>query len=466
MKIQPFNFETFTDGSSFLSNDAGFHSFLEKNQLISLIDTGTTGHPEIDKQLESKLFISSEDLVDLTSAAIGSAMGKSLMQQLSFRPIFMVVPTLRCDHSCRYCQVSRASITAKDFDLDESFIPHIIDSIKLLSTPPYKIEIQGGEPLLRFDLIKLIYEQAESILFPDTFEMVIASSLSLLDEEMLEWAKPKKVIFSTSLDGDQLVHDRNRILSTNSSYLLASEAIKRIQRTLGPNRVSTVTTVTDALLDNPDSILKAHLELGLNDLFIRPISPYGFAKNKSSPVSYSMTKYLSFYEKLLVSIEKYNKEGASFVEHSAAIHLKRVFNPGFSHYADLKSPSGVILNCILFNYDGKVYGSDESRMLQKVFKDVNFSAGPIEKPEFVKSDYYRTVIAQSFNFNQPGCDTCAFQPFCGSDPCQNISMQGEPVGDKSLSTFCQYHKGMFRLLLNHISSNNSIGNMLNRWSHV
>ncbi|EHE6292187.1 TPA: His-Xaa-Ser system radical SAM maturase HxsB, partial [Klebsiella pneumoniae] len=83
-----------------------------------------------------------------------------------------------------------------------------------------------------------------------------------------------------------------------------------------------------------------------------------------------------------------------------------------------------------------------------------------------KSPYYNAVLSSSFNFALPGCDTCAYQPFCGADPCQNISVQGEPVGDRSRSTFCQYHKGMFRYLMNCISEGGRKAEMLKGWAYV
>ena len=168
------------------------------------------------------------------------------------------------------------------------------------------------------------------------------------------------------------------------------------------------------LIRRPESIVQAHLSLGLKDMFIRPVSPYGFAQKAS--FTFSMDEYFSFYASLIDEILKINNEGIRVVEHSASIHLKRIFNPGFSGYADLKSPSGVVLNSILFNYDGRVYGSDESRMLQKVNPETEFSAGEVKTLSFSDSPYYNAVLSSSFNFALPGCDTCAYQPFCGSDP--------------------------------------------------
>lgn len=184
MELMPFNFDRLPNGQVFISNLAGFHHFIDEQELLDLSDEQINA--EQSNALESKLFIANESSSAITPYALSSAFAKRLMNELAVRPIFMIVPTLRCDHTCKYCQVSRASVNASGYDLDPDLIPDIISTIKKLSTPPYKIEIQGGEPLLRFDLIQSIYEQCVETLGSTDFEMVVASSLSVLNEDMLE----------------------------------------------------------------------------------------------------------------------------------------------------------------------------------------------------------------------------------------------------------------------------------------
>lgn len=464
MNTMPFNFDRLSNGKVFISNLAGFHSFVDDEELHLLADNKSPPEQTTSRLLESRLFISDDATQAVSKASLSSAFAKRLMNELAVRPIFMIVPTLRCDHTCKYCQVSRASVTADGYDLNPELIPQIVSTIKKLGTPPYKIEVQGGEPLLRFDLVQSIYDECMSSLGSDAFEMVIATSLSILDESILSWVKGRNITFSVSLDGNEAVHNKNRILTDSQAHNKAVTGIRKITEELGANRVATVTTVTKELTKEPASIVDAHLSLGLIDMFIRPVSPYGFAQKQS--FTFSMPEYFEFYKKLMQEVLLQNQKGIPVVEHSASIHLKRIFNPGFSGYADLKSPSGVVLNCILFNYDGKIYGSDESRMLQKVNPEANFSAGEFASLSFSSNEYYRSALSSSFNFAMPVCDTCAYQPFCGADPCQNISVHGEPVGDKSRSTFCQYHKGMFRFLLNEISQDGPMAEMLKRWAYV
>jgi len=464
MKLMPFNFDRLNDGKVFISNLAGFHHFIEDAELFQLSRKQFPIERNVSGSLESKLFIANDDGVSLASSALSSGLAKRLMNDLAIRPIFMIVPTLRCDHTCKYCQVSRAAVGASGYDLDPTLIPEIVSAIKKLGTPPYKIEVQGGEPLLRFDLVQMIYNECQVSLGSEAFEMVIATSLSLLDSSVIEWARSRNITFSVSLDGNEHIHNKNRILPGAKAHSRAIAGMQLIRDELGSNRVATVTTVTKELTKDPVSIVEAHLGLGLTDMFIRPVSPYGFAQKQS--FTFSMPEYFEFYKELMEEVLLQNQKGIPVVEHSAAIHIKRIFNPGFSGYADLKSPSGVVLNCILFNYDGKVYGSDESRMLQKVNPEADFSAGNFSSLSFSNSEFYRSSLTSSFNFAMPGCDTCAYQPFCGADPCQNISVHGEPVGDKSRSTFCQYHKGMFRYLLNEISQDGPMAEMLKGWAYV
>jgi His-Xaa-Ser system radical SAM maturase HxsB len=464
--ILPFNFDRLSSGNYVISNEAGFYSKLSKLQLSELVNFGKTGNIELNQQLQSKLFLQEDKYADASIASLASASAKKISNELTFNPIFMIVPTLRCDHTCKYCQVSRASVSAKGYDLPEESIPQIISAIKKLSSPPYKIEIQGGEPLLRFDLVQIIYSNCLTIL-GDDFEFIIATSLSLFDEKVLDWSKDKNVSFSTSLDGDQIVHNHNRILKKGDSYGKVINAIKVIKSELGDGKISTVTTVTKQALAHPKKLLQAHKEVSIFDLFVRPISPYGFV-NKNSFDEYTISEYMSFYQSLLREIENENSNGTCFVEHSAAIHVKRLHLSGFNSYADLKSPGGIFLNCILFNYDGRIYGSDESRMLQKAHPTLDFSIGSFNRDSvnIKMNDFSKSAITHGFNQFHPGCNTCAYQPFCGVDPCHHISSQGEPIGDKSLSFFCNYHKSTFRLILDEITKNSNLGLMLESWADV
>lgn len=149
MKLMPFNFDRLSNGTVFLSNLAGFHHFTSEKNWADLVEHSSTDDQAFNDVLESKLFLAEEQNHSLTASVLSAGFAKRVMSDLAVNPIFMIVPTLRCDHTCKYCQVSRAAVGANGYDLEENLIPLIVKQIKNLALPPYKIEIQGGEPLLR-----------------------------------------------------------------------------------------------------------------------------------------------------------------------------------------------------------------------------------------------------------------------------------------------------------------------------
>ena len=71
-------------------------------------------------------------------------------------PLHIFVVTLRCEHSCPYCQVSRQSTDRSKFDMSEETASRALNIAFESPSDRIKIEFQGGEPLLNFPLIKSI----------------------------------------------------------------------------------------------------------------------------------------------------------------------------------------------------------------------------------------------------------------------------------------------------------------------
>ncbi|WP_028747837.1 radical SAM protein [Rhizobium mesoamericanum] len=59
--------------------------------------------------------------------------------------------TLRCNLACAYCQVSRETRTRPS--RDTATLDAVLHWLNELSTKTIKIEFQGGEPLLRLDIL-------------------------------------------------------------------------------------------------------------------------------------------------------------------------------------------------------------------------------------------------------------------------------------------------------------------------
>lgn len=444
MKYLPFNFESLSNGKFLISNMMGFFEVLDdRDQLEALVCKKPTSS---DRQLKAKKFLFDQDedispFIQLYASSYAWKLGLGITSPY----LFIIVPTLRCDHNCSYCQVSRVNEDKTGYDLAVDEIDNIISVIMKYGKPPYKIEFQGGEPLLNFEFIKAFIEKFSEAVSGAQVEYVVATSLSKLNDEVITYAKDRPIHFSVSLDGAAAIHNANRRHHIYDSFQKASHGIALLQTELGRDRVATVTTVTKELLDRPETIIDTHIELGLHDMFVRPLSPYGFASEKYNRY-YSTDDYLRFLRRLLISLVKENRS-YKLVEHNFLIHLERIFRKDMNRYVDLKSPAGHLMGAMIFNYDGRVFGSDEARMIYEQTKLESLSIGKLG-PDFTLSQSEESVniLTDSFISEIPGCDECAYQPYCGVDPMYHLSTQQDHIGNRAISDFCKLQKGMFDIL--------------------
>lgn len=458
-KIMPFNFERLSNNKVFISNHSGFFHIFED---VSELDRFIEGTHQDTQDLKSKMFcFDTEDEQQTYTQLLSSSLSYKYQSSLCAPFLFIVVPTLRCDHNCNYCQVSRVNEDAQGYDLDRSKIISIVNRIIEIGYPPYKIEFQGGEPLLNFNFIQDFVGQFTSVVDEASVEFIIATSASLIDDKIINWAKNYPVSLSVSLDGTKSIHDRNRKHPRNSSHDLFQHGVSLIKKQLGDDKFSTVTTLTRAGIADPQDIIDAHIDVGSKDIFLRPLSPYGFATKRYDD-NYTVQEFETYYEKLLrLLIKEYDDLG--IVEHNALIHLQRIYNNKFNGYVDLKSPAGYVLGALVFDYTGNIFGSDEARMLHKSYGIKELRIGEVETPlNFSNNNSLINTLASSFISENPGCDECAYQPYCGSDPMHHLSTQLDPVGDKSLSRFCSYQKSTFDIIFRLIDEKETSA-ILNRW---
>ncbi|UTP72755.1 His-Xaa-Ser system radical SAM maturase HxsB [Alteromonas sp. LMIT006] len=460
-KILPTNFRELQNGKVLLSNLANHYQVLNnKKELQECFIHESSQDIDLLNKLEQKLFISSPKDFESKVLLTASALAKNINRDLKSHRLIMIVPTLRCDHHCSYCQVSRVNSDLKGYDLEIESIPNIIRWILKVERAPYKIEFQGGEPLLAFDFIRDFYEKFSESVGIDNFSIVITSSLSLLNKDIINWCKNKPVEFSTSIDAGIKAHNKHRKLITKDSFQLVQRNIQSITQNLGPNRVGTVSTITREGLNGYDELVDTHIALGLGGMFVRPVSPFGFAEGKQVN-DISVPDFMNFYRKLIKRVLSENVNGYKLVEYFLLIHYKRILNNPNSAYVDLMAPAGYLKNTLLFDYTGNIFGSDEARMVYRKYGNDSLILGHVndENLDLTSSIH---LLSESFNFDVPGCSDCVYQGSCGSDPVYHLQHYGEPIGLKGSSRFCELHKSIFDFIFELLESK-EVKKILDRW---
>lgn len=368
--------------------------------------------------------------------------------------LHIFVVTLRCDHSCQYCQVSRAAADASGFDMSVEAAMSAVDLVFESPSRIITIEFQGGEPGLRFDLVRQIVERAEdlNVLEGRDLNFAMVSTLHHLTNVDLEFCREHSIRLSTSIDGDARLHDRNRPLPGGGAWSKTVNALQRARSLLGDDGVSALPTITRSGLQDPKGLIDRYRELGFPSIFLRPVSPYGFALKTRKVIGYDIDEFLEFYDEALDYILDLNAQGEAFEETYAAILLRHILTPFHSGYLDLRSPTGAGLGVLVYDFDGTVYPADEARMAART-GDGRFAMGTVTDSfdTLMSSGSMKWLMTGGVAEEMEGCRDCAFVPFCGSDPVYHATVHGDPAASREGSDFCRKHTHIFRSLFRKIA---------------
>jgi His-Xaa-Ser system radical SAM maturase HxsB len=449
-RLLPFRFGRLPEipGEVLVTSETGEYVFLSEEDFRNLASHRLTGTEACYEDLLARHFIveaGAEPRLDLMAAQYRSR--KAYLQGGPALHLFVV--TLRCDHSCVYCQVSRQSPARHEFDMSEATARQAVDRMFESPSPALTVEFQGGEPLLAFDRIRQIIEAVveRNAVERRQVRFVVATTLHLLTEPMLRYFKEREVHLSTSIDGPEDLHDGHRPNRSRDSFRRTVEALALARAVLGEEAVSALTTLTRVSLARPREIIDTYVELGFRSICLRPMSPYGFAARSSAKTGYSVEEFLAFHREALAYLIALNQAGTNLSESYTALLLRNILTPFASFYVDLRSPAGTGLGALLYNYDGGVYPSDEARMLAEM-GDRRFRLGTVDTRyrDLLLSEPMRWLLAGGVAESLPGCSDCVFLPYCGADPIYAAARQQDPIGHRPTSDFCRRQTGLFRHL--------------------
>lgn len=330
-----------------------------------------------------------------------------------------------------------------------------------------KIEFQGGEPILNWPLIEYVVNEAKrrNLIEGRDLQFVITSTLSLITDEMLEFCRLNNIYLSSSLDGPEDLHNKNRPRPGRDSHKRFVEGLTKARNVLGIDNVSALMTTSPSSLDRVKEIIDEYVRLGFNGIFLRHLSPYGFAIKTKSYASYNSERWLEFYKEGLAYILELNRNGVEFVEYYSSIILTKMLTERDPGFVDLSNPSGAGISAVVFNYDGNVYASDESRMLKEMGDD-SFCIGNVHYntyEEIFTSEKLLDALENSFTLSAPMCNDCAFEPWCGAEPVFHHGTAGDVLGRKPESEFCKRQTGVSKHLINLMQNDANTKRIFMKW---
>ena len=258
----------------------------------------------------------------------------------------------------------------------------------------------------------------------------------------LEWQflGADDTFISTSLDGDEVTHQRQRTQQPQATHQFFSNLDLALTR-FGSEKVSALPTVD---MDRPpsyESLINAFTSRGLTSIYLRPVNYHGFARRKPQADAEASRQWNAFHAGFIEALIAYNfGTGAAIEEYYFTQCLRRVLRLDADNHVDLRNPNFLASDYIVVDYDGQLYPTDEARMLARIGR-IDLSVGNVrDEIDRQKTDQ---LNAASLNNFDPDCIHCVYQPYCGTDIVDDLSRYGRIDLPRPETWFCQRQLGIF-----------------------
>ena len=457
-----------------LTNDAGQYHFLIPADFDALLRGEITPRHNEYERLRDLGFV--REGLDLDAIAARIRRKKAYLGQGPH--LAVVITTLRCNQSCNYCHASRADMDRVDTDMSIETAKAVVDHAMQTPSPYLNFEFQGGEPTVNFDVIRFVvaYSREKNRYEGKQLDHSVVTNMTTMTDEVADWLVDNGVLICTSLDGPEDVHNYNRGWmgggNAHAAVISWMRSINQryVDKGLDPElwHVDALMTTTRKTLGRANDLIDLYLELGIRNIHLRPLNPFGFATRTWRAVGYTMTEFLAFYEEALDRIIALNREGVQVIEGTAAVLLSKILNPADPNFVDIRSPVGSGTGQIAYNYDGSIYPSDEGRMVAAM-GDEMFRLGTVFETSFNEATQHPTVkslaVASTLD-TLPMCSDCWNAPYCGVRPMHNYMLTGDLFGQRPNTPKCQQHMAIARMLFERLACDDSgeLETIFRRWT--
>lgn len=446
-----------------LTNDLGRYVFLSKEEFYRFLRDQLDPQEEITQRLMDEFFLYDGSEYEFVERA-GEAFRMYRRNLFQGAALHIFVLTKQCNQQCVYCQASTE--LERHTQMSGETAAKAVD-IALQTTAQYvTFEFQGGEPLMNFDTLKFIVEYAEeqNQSCGKNLEFSVVTNLMLLDEEKLEFLTKHGVSICTSLDGDEILHNKNRPYFQQNTFEILKKKIQMIQDK--GTSVSAIQTTTRDSLPRYREMVDQYLAFGLNQITIRPLTQLGYAAKNWAKIGYTVDEFLNFYRKSLDYIIERNQQGIFILEGHARMFLSKIFCRDAGNYMELRSPCGGAIGQLAYYYNGKVYSCDEARMLAEMGDD-SFCLGNVEQDTYesiVSNPVCKTIARSSCLEGLSDCDGCVYQPYCGTCPVISYARY-QTVYPSMLQEYrCRIYKGIQDILFEKLEQQDEeVVEIFRRW---
>jgi His-Xaa-Ser system radical SAM maturase HxsB len=377
--------------------------------------------------------------------------------------LFIMVPTNRCNMACVYCHAEAGLTSHKELDMTPEVLFKTVDfffSVPRRGQKKMRIEFQGGEPFLRYDLVQQAMDYASRCAKAEgiAINFVIVSNLTLMNDEIAADVKKRgNVNLCSSLDGPPIVHDEQRIYpSGRGSHADVCSWANKLKTDYDIS-VPFLLTFTANGLGHEKEIVDEYIKRGMPSLYLRYVNNTGRAHESGYNVGVTAEQFVASWKLILDYVLARNREGCSFSEGKTSYLLGNILNHSHA-YMCLRRPCGCGLSQVTVGHDGTIYGCDGGRSVSMLALGNVLSDAYDEVFTSDTAKALRTLASETL----PACQTCPFGPYCGYCISRGINQHGTPIPNVPLDFECRVYRAalphLFKKLLDPASAA-----ILNSW---
>ena len=409
---------------------------LEREEYDLLVDHKIETRPDVYRTLHDLGIIITQNNVEDISKRYASK------YSFMFEPptLNIIVLTNRCNMACTYCHAEVGSVRDHHLDMSEELAMKTIDfffSIPPATSRHKTIEFQGGETLLRWDLMQKVMDYAMEKAREQEINLTFAivSNMTVMTDEIAEEVKRRgNINLCTSVDGPAELHNKERVFpGGNPTYEQTMYWVERLKDVHGLGTGMLPTCSTNHI-GHEKEMVDFFTEEASGSMYVRTMNRTGYAhkNDRYDSLGMSSEQSLEFWQKSLdLTLEK-AKRGELVKEHSTIQLLKNMLNVK-SQYMCMRSPCGAATSQLTVGESGTIHACDAGRSIDMLVLG-NVMEHTYE--DIINSDIAQALRSVSRE-TMPKCNTCAFSPYCQYCFVKAANVEGSPITKIPMDHQCE-----------------------------
>jgi uncharacterized protein len=365
--------------------------------------------------------------------------------------------TEKCNLACSYCL---AGANPKMPHMNSDMTRKTVDlAFAMQEAPNLTFEFSGGEPFLRFDLIKetteYINQQAEKT--GRKAYVCLQTNGTLLNPERVAWAKQNNVQIGLSLDGNPQSHNLSRPqVNGKESFSKILYGLDLLQEAgiepgvlvvLNRSNVHSVQELVDFLVDN-----------GIHGVKLNPVAFLGTARADWHDVGLSqeeITEYFQSFAHLIV------EQNHSLIETNLRDMIRHIISKQRQSRC-LRGHCGAGESFQTIAANGDIYPCGRSTqtpelVLGNVFDETRSLSAPAQENPFIQQ--IKTRRPKTLE----GCSSCHYREMCQAGCSVQAFEKYRTVRHRTPE--CSFNKAMYPFLLRWLSFDPMAVDFFNRYHY-